>query len=177
MGLGQVLHKNKKLARKRGSLNYMAPEVLWKNYNHKCDIWSCGVILYILITGKFPFNALKKTEGKVDFDKEAITKKILKGKADFTDPLISSMSAEALDILKLMLVYDFEKRPEAQELLTHPWFESTFERVERKNGKYLYQIFTFCNSCRLHYLIYLIQVYHILSHIWIYLICLLSRIL
>lgn len=143
MGLGQILHKNKKLARKRGSLNYMAPEVLWKNYNHKCDIWSSGVILYILITGKFPFNALKRTKQGVDFDKEAITKKILKGKADFSDPYINSMSEEAVDVLKKMLIYDFEKRPDAQELLKHPWFSSNQEKVERLSGMWIFSFFLF----------------------------------
>ena len=38
-----------------GSLFYMAPEVIQQNYNFKCDLWSCGVIMYILLTNRLPF--------------------------------------------------------------------------------------------------------------------------
>lgn len=58
---------------RQGSLYYMAPEVFKENYSEKCDIWSCGVIMYILITGTPPFNGSnaeikqKILEGKVNY--------------------------------------------------------------------------------------------------------------
>jgi len=55
-GTSLVYDPNKNLDEKLGTPYYIAPEVLNKNYNSKCDIWSCGVICYILLSGMPPFN-------------------------------------------------------------------------------------------------------------------------
>jgi len=55
-GTSLVYDPNKKLDEKLGTPYYIAPEVLNKNYDSKCDIWSCGVITYILLSGMPPFN-------------------------------------------------------------------------------------------------------------------------
>lgn len=57
--------KNKKLTKKIGTPYYIAPEVLKRNYNEKCDVWSIGVLMFILLTGKPPFNG--------DTDKEILS--------------------------------------------------------------------------------------------------------
>jgi len=54
----------------------MAPEVLLRNYNEKCDVWSCGILLYILLCGYPPFNGsndevkIKIKEGKYEFHRK-----------------------------------------------------------------------------------------------------------
>ena len=96
-----------------GTLQYCSPEVLLNNYNEKCDIWSCGVILYVLLSGTYPFN------GKND---QEISKKILNGKFEFNSSLFNNISNEAKDLIKKCLIYDKNERISAIKALKHPFF-------------------------------------------------------
>lgn len=55
-GTSQVFDKEKKMSQTYGTAYYIAPDVLLGEYNEKCDVWSIGVILYILLTGRPPFD-------------------------------------------------------------------------------------------------------------------------
>lgn len=55
-GVSCGILKGRKLKETLGTPYYMAPEVLLQNYDEKCDVWSCGIILYILLCGYPPFN-------------------------------------------------------------------------------------------------------------------------
>lgn len=96
-----------------GTPYYIAPEVLKKNYNEKCDIWSIGVIFYILLCGYPPFNG--------DTDEEIISQ-IKIGKFSFPKEEWSSISIEAKQLIQLMLMKNPDKRPAAIDLLKHQWF-------------------------------------------------------
>ena len=97
-----------------GSSYYIAPEVLRKNYNEKCDIWSCGVIMYILLSQRPPFG------GRDDYE---IMENVKKGKYDLTQPPFDKISEEAKDLIKKTLNMDVNERISAEEALAHPFFK------------------------------------------------------
>ncbi|CAD8139617.1 unnamed protein product [Paramecium pentaurelia] len=99
-----------------GTPLYLAPEVIDKNYTEKCDIWSCGVILYQILTGKFPF------ESKVSSLPQLFTN-IKAGKYNFTSKEFTTLSYEAQELIKSMLQFDPNKRPSAQKILEDPWIK------------------------------------------------------
>ena len=96
-----------------GTLIYCSPEVLRNNYSNQCDIWSCGVIMYVLLSGHFPFYG--KTE-------EEIKNKILSGKFNFNKKLFSHVSEKAKDLIRQCLMYDKNKRITAEAALKHEFF-------------------------------------------------------
>ena len=104
-----------------GTAYYIAPEVINGNYNEKCDIWSIGVIMYILLSGKPPF------DGEEDSD---ILKKVKVGHYQTNIPELRRVSKEGLDLLKKMMTYDFSKRITASEALGHAWIKKEAEKEE-----------------------------------------------
>ena len=96
-----------------GTPYYVAPEVLRGNYDFACDVWSLGVILYIMLCGYPPF------EG--DNNKE-IFKRVLQQKLEFDPEDWTQISDEAKDLITKMLVKDPTKRISIMEAYNHPWF-------------------------------------------------------
>ena len=90
----------------------MAPEVIKENYNEKCDIWSCGVILYIILSGQMPFSGASK---------QAITNQILNGQYSLSGPDWAYVSPEAKQFVRRLMTQDYTKRPSAAEALKDPW--------------------------------------------------------
>ncbi|XP_045807297.1 calcium-dependent protein kinase 32-like isoform X2 [Trifolium pratense] len=98
-----------------GNLYYMAPEVLKRNYGSEIDIWSAGVILYILLCGFPPFWA--ETE-------QGVSQAIIRSKIDFNREPWPKVSDNAKDLVKKMLDPDPKRRFTAQEVLDHPWLQN-----------------------------------------------------
>ncbi|OIW21924.1 hypothetical protein TanjilG_14772 [Lupinus angustifolius] len=98
-----------------GSPYYMAPEVLKRNYGPEVDIWSAGVILYILLCGVPPFWA--ETE-------QGVAQAIIRSVVDFKRDPWPKVSDNAKDLVKKMLNPDPKRRLTAQEVLDHPWIQN-----------------------------------------------------
>jgi calcium-dependent protein kinase len=91
---------------------YLAPEVIAGRYNEKCDIWSCGVILFLMLSGSVPFN------GKND---DQIIENIKKGTFTMKSKSWTTVSKEAKNLVLRMMRKDSENRPTASEVLSDPW--------------------------------------------------------
>ena len=109
-----IKHKGM-LTLKVGSPFYIAPEVLKGNYNNKCDIWSAGILLHILLVGQPPFCGSCREE---------VYEKIQKAQFDLDEPMYKKVSPEGKDLLKKTLTKNINKRLSAQECLNHSWFLS-----------------------------------------------------
>ncbi|VFQ63187.1 unnamed protein product [Cuscuta campestris] len=97
-----------------GSAFYVAPEVLQNRYGKEIDVWSAGVILYILLCGRPPFWA---------DNEKGIFKKILGGEIDLQTQPWPSISSDAKDLITKMLCMEPKKRITAAQALEHPWLK------------------------------------------------------
>jgi calcium-dependent protein kinase len=122
-GGARYFSKNKKMTKISGTPYYIAPEVLNEVYDERCDIWSCGVILYILLCGYPPFNGDTDTE---------IMKAVKIGKYDFPSEEWGSISKEAKELVSNMLKYDPKKRFTAIQCLSHAWFKNQEYSIDIK---------------------------------------------
>ena len=106
--------KKKKLTEQIGTSFYIAPEVLKNGYNEKCDLWSCGVILYILLCGSPPFYGKNEKE---------IFQKILDGEVDFKHKIWNKISEDAKNLVTKLLQVDPNERISAAKALEDIWFK------------------------------------------------------
>ncbi len=124
-GTAKIFKKSKNERTVVGSSYYIAPEVLKQKYNEKCDTWSVGVILYMLIVGRAPF------DGKTD---EEIIENIKKGKYNKKHPKLVNSSEEVQNLVFSLLETNIKKRLSSKEALNHPWFK-------KYNGRSLFSNF------------------------------------
>ncbi|CAM9421813.1 unnamed protein product [Chrysoparadoxa australica] len=104
-----------------GTPYYIAPEVLTKKYDKACDLWSIGVIMYILLCGYPPFYG--------DNDHE-IFRSIQKGEFRFLSPEWDTISDEAKHLISQLLLKDTTRRLTASQALVHPWFDLVMDGAD-----------------------------------------------
>ncbi|CAI6007134.1 unnamed protein product [Closterium sp. NIES-64] len=117
-GISGMLSPGEQFNERIGSPFYMAPEVVQRSYGCEADIWSAGVILYILLCGRPPFWA-PTTDG--------VYESIKAGRLNFSFPPWPSVSAHAKDLVARMLTVDPRKRVTAEGILEHPFITSNCE--------------------------------------------------
>ncbi|CAD8118042.1 unnamed protein product [Paramecium sonneborni] len=114
-GASAKLQYCEKLQKRIGTPFYVAPEVLNANYDEKCDIWSLGVILYILLCGYPPFFGPNEQE---------VLLKVKKGEYSFDPSDWGKVSNQGKDLIRRMLLYDPTLRISASDALNHDWIQN-----------------------------------------------------
>jgi len=127
-GISIKFEKDTKIKHKAGTILYIAPEILEGEYDEKCDIWACGVLLYLLISGEPPF---------FGENKQQITWAIKRARPSFKNEIWSKVTPACSEIVKKMLVRKPEDRPSCAELLKDPWFGGRSKDYIIKSKKYI----------------------------------------
>mmetsp|Transcript_9341 Transcript_9341/g.27977 ORF Transcript_9341/g.27977 Transcript_9341/m.27977 type:complete len:509 (-) Transcript_9341:44-1570(-) len=98
-----------------GTIYSMAPEVIRGSYDAKCDVWSIGVITYMLLAGAMPFTRFD--------DEDALLRDLEKERYDMSRRAIAKRTQDARDFVTTLLKARVDKRPSMAEVLTQPWLK------------------------------------------------------
>jgi len=120
-GISKRLKNGEYAKSKTGTPNYIAPEVMNGRYNEKVDIWSTGVITYIILSGLQPFNGKNVDE---------IMKSVQKARFDLESGVWKKVSINAKGFIKALLQKNPAGRPAAAKVLQHAWFDAVIEETE-----------------------------------------------
>ena len=121
-----------KISFRFGTPYYIAPEVLQESYNEKCDVWSIGVILYLLLIGQAPF------DGE---DDNIICQKIISEEINYDSNRIKNLSKESIDFMKKLLEKNPDKRISSAQALEHSWIKkyAPHTKVNRAFSRKIYK--------------------------------------
>jgi len=130
-GFAKLMNDDARLCETCGTPNYVAPEILRNcGYDKSADIWSLGVIMYLMVRGLLPFDA---------HDVNEILRNTLKADVPMEDEHWANISPEAKDLIQKFLSKEYDKRIDIATALKHPWIknrEALKSRigVNRRNG-------------------------------------------
>ena len=114
-GLSKIIGPDEKCTEPYGTLSYVAPEVLLDiPYGKEVDLWSLGVIAYLMLSGSLPFDDRES--------EEEIARKTVSEDPPYKGSIWKKISNEAKDFIKKLLVKNPEKRMNVKEALQHEWF-------------------------------------------------------
>eukprot|EP00923_Selenidium_pygospionis_P016330 GHVN01028591.1.p1 GENE.GHVN01028591.1~~GHVN01028591.1.p1 ORF type:complete len:632 (-),score=169.41 GHVN01028591.1:124-2019(-) len=116
------------LNRQLGTSYYAAPEIFSSRYNEKVDVWSVGVVLYILLSGLPPFNGE---------DEEEIRRDVVFGRLRFKGPIWANRSKDCIEFISHLINRDPRKRVSASEALLHPWLTRERETYIQEVAQHL----------------------------------------
>jgi len=119
-GLSKRFTPGTPMRTKAGTPMYMAPEVLKGNYHEGVDVWSIGVVMYILLCGRPPFGGR---------DEETILKNVKKAEVNFDRKEWDSTKKETKAFVQLLMNRDPSERPTASDALAHSWFKTMIEQT------------------------------------------------
>ncbi len=112
-GLSKKYFENQTLSQTVGTVYTMAPEVIQGKYCEKCDVWSIGVLAFMLMSSSLPFFGRSRRE---------VIARIMDGRFYFKSRRWQSVTPEAKDFVSSLLVQDARHRPSCSDALTHQWF-------------------------------------------------------
>jgi calcium-dependent protein kinase len=149
-----ITYFSQPLKEKVGTLEYMAPEVLESEYTEKCDMWSLGILLYVIISGNSPFGGANS---------EIVKLKIGRGIYDLESKVWRQASAGVKDLIKKLIVMPPEKRLSAYCALRHPWVQSG-NLSQQEVVETLLKIKEFSISSKVKEVLYSYILSHIIPH-------------
>jgi len=120
-GLSCTFRPGEVLKQRVGTLAFMSPEVIAKRYNQRCDLWSCGVIMYTLLCGYLPFAAK---------DDKALREKVATAKVSFEANDWVDVSEGAMSLISSLLERNQDKRATAQQALRNSWVQQAAAGTE-----------------------------------------------
>jgi len=124
-GLSKKYSQNEILSQTVGTVYTMAPEVIKGKYGELCDVWSIGVIAFMLLSSSVPYF------GKSRLD---VVKRIMDGRVSFKSRRWKDVSRQAKDFVTSLLVNDANHRPSCSDALIHEWFKG--RKVSRANPNF-----------------------------------------
>ena len=115
-GLSKISIPNEKCTEPYGTLTYCAPEIILDEpYNKEVDMWSLGIMTYLMVSGRLPFNSE---------DENKIARKIAFDEPDYEkNSCWKTLSCECIDFIKKLLNKDPKKRMIIEDAIKHPWFK------------------------------------------------------